>query len=756
MKIKWATMLGTNHSWSFVSQYLIRAMKKVSDHDIYLKSTNNLDHFPEDLKENLLYGYHGYLQQGPADYLNRDREVVRLMQNKALPEISDPNGPYDIEFAYTAPIQWGRRFNKKSRMRAAIWNYESSIMPPGFHLYHMGLDYVLPSSQYCFDVFNKNGIPKDKMLVVPHGVDTEMFNPGIKPFKFKTEKKIKFLHNAIPHYRKLHERVIGGYLDAFTGDDDVCLVLKTKFINPNQKDRSKIFERDLNQLLMELYSGRNNPPEIEVITDFVDDIGSLYTGVDAVVSMSASEGFWMPGLEALACGALVIAPDYSGQTDFLNNDNSLLVKTPKEMHAPHTMQYWSYMKDSVVGDPDTKHFSELLRRVYENPAKEKERVRESAKKTVEEFSWEAAAQMMLDIPVPKESSKIPKKRQVLYIIPYDIMGGGEVWVRDAIKQLDRNLYEPYVALVSSNSEKMMNLFSDVGAKVISLSGQGRGYGLKAYIEANSFSVIHFYNSFSIYNILKDAWGGGLRARIVETVHSELKWQDSMTKVSKRYGFVSKIISVSNHMANILGKKKNDNIDVMPQPIEWDRFRKERSKEILKKHNIPTGFVVGFVGRISPEKNVLTILKSAQYLKDVSFVIIGDGPEKEKLQNISKKLKNVYWLGRKDNIEEYYPSFDVLTLTSDMEGLPLVLLEAMASGTPCISSSVGAISEIIQEGYSGGLLFNNKDEKALVGKIKQMRNKDYWKTISNNCIEVVDRFEKQCELNNINSIYNSLF
>jgi glycosyltransferase involved in cell wall biosynthesis len=753
MKIRWHTMGGTNHSWSFVAQALARAMKN-TDHEVYFKSTNNLEHFPADLKDTLLPGYHGILVQGDAKYLDGQGNETTVPQKNPEPEIPDTHRPYDLELAYTIPYQGPRRFYNESRCRAIIWNFESSILPPGWQYYARSVDYILPSSQFSYDIFVQNGIPKEKLLVVPHGVDTKIFNPEIPPFKLKTKKRVKFLHNAIPHHRKLHDRVIKGFVDTFTDKDDVCLVLKTKFVKPSKE---KLFEVDVKDILTKVLKGKKNPPEIEVINTFIPDIGSLYTACDAVVSMSATEGFCLPLLEALACDTLVIAPRHGGQLDFLNDENSILIDTG-EMKAPPSTQYWVYMEDAVVGDPDINHYKEVLRRVYENTDGEKERVKKAAKSTVEKFTWEAAAQMILDLPIPKTSARIHSKRKVLYIIPYKMVGGGEVWIREAVKDLDRSIYEPHIAFVSGITTDLEKLFEGLDVTFEDLSNSGRDMALKCLVESGGFDIIHFYNSFGVYRVLHAACRQGLRCRVVETVHSELSWNDSMTKVSTREPLVTVISAVSNRMARKLLKNGNKNVVMLPQNIDWDRFLGiPRSKDILDEFQIPKSFVVGFVGRLSPEKNIPVLIECAKMMPDISFVIVGDGPQDGPLKIIAKELKNVFFVGRKNDLEKWYPAFDVLMLPSLMEGMPLVILEAMSAGTPVIASDVGAIVELVLDGITGNLVWNPNNPGLFASSIYTLKtNEKLWESYSKNAKMVAAAFKERSNSFNINNLYKMMF
>lgn len=763
MRIRWHGMAGTQHSWTGVTHHYARAMKEIGGHEIFIKSTNGLEHFPNDIRHMLLPGYHGYLSQGPADFVREDGEQIKVMPDKPIAEIADKHRPYDLELAYTIPFQGPRRFFPETRCRAIIWNFESSILPAGWQRYMDSIDYLLPSSQYSYDIFANNGFPKDKMVIVPHGVDTKVFNPNIPPFPLKTEKRVKFLHCARPHDRKLHRRVIRGYLDAFTGDDDVCLVLKTSFITP---DPNKIFEVDVRKILEEEYSGRDNPPEIEVVDKYVEHIGSLYTACDAAISMSSCEGFYLPGLEGMACGCLVIAPRHGGQLEYMNDNNALLVDTG-EMKAPTTQQYWTAHPDAIVGDPDIEHYKELLRQVYENPKEERDRVKAAVKQTVEKFNWKDMTQIILDLPIPEKSARLRNKKRTLFVVPYNFVGGGEVWVLEAVKQLDKSKFEPEVAFVSSIPADFRKKFDDLGVKtwdVLDETGpwknqsNGRAATLKVILESRGYELIHFYNSFSIYNVIKEAFKQGLRSRVVETVHSKLKWPDSMSKVAAREPWVTAIAAVTNELGQHLVKMKNKNVVVLPQQVDWPRFLEiERNKSVLDKFGVPTDRpMVGFVGRLSPEKNIPTLLKCSQILKDYSFVLVGDGPQGEQLRNLSSKLENVYFVGKQSNVEEFYASFDVLVLTSVMEGLPLVLLEAMACGTPVVSSDVGGVKEIITDGLNGSVVWNSTDPRLFASSIKQIvENKEQWNLYSKNSIETAKAIQQKGNSLNINTLYNSI-
>jgi glycosyltransferase involved in cell wall biosynthesis len=127
----------------------------------------------------------------------------------------------------------------------------------------------------------------------------------------------------------------------------------------------------------------------------------------------------------------------------------------------------------------------------------------------------------------------------------------------------------------------------------------------------------------------------------------------------------------------------------------------------------------FVGRLEREKGPLNVLKVAEKLRDVDFTIIGYGSQGDLMTQIieEKKLSNVKMLGVVSHSEmsKVYQNADVLILPSYSEGMPIVMLEAMASEMPVIVSDVGAVSEILVDG-DGGFIVPVGDIEAIVSKI----------------------------------------
>jgi glycosyltransferase involved in cell wall biosynthesis len=119
------------------------------------------------------------------------------------------------------------------------------------------------------------------------------------------------------------------------------------------------------------------------------------------------------------------------------------------------------------------------------------------------------------------------------------------------------------------------------------------------------------------------------------------------------------------------------------------------------------WVVGTVGRLAPEKDQGLLIDAMTDLLDehTRLLVVGGGPEREALLSraaATGRQQFVHLLGERDDIPDVLATFDVFALTSRSEGLPLVLLEAMATGVPVVTTAVGGIPDLIEDRVTGFL------------------------------------------------------
>lgn len=161
------------------------------------------------------------------------------------------------------------------------------------------------------------------------------------------------------------------------------------------------------------------------------------------------------------------------------------------------------------------------------------------------------------------------------------------------------------------------------------------------------------------------------------------------------------------------------------------FPKDYCSSKKNKGLYPDKTIFGYVGRISKKKGIdhsLNILTKANFGNgEYQYIIVGDGEYKTQILNIiaNNNLTNNVICFPAQNYElllDFYNAIDIFLLTSEAEGFPMVILEALSCGKPVLSFDVGQISNIIKDGYNGFIL-KSKDHKIFIEKSAEIMN-DY--------------------------------
>jgi glycosyltransferase involved in cell wall biosynthesis len=157
------------------------------------------------------------------------------------------------------------------------------------------------------------------------------------------------------------------------------------------------------------------------------------------------------------------------------------------------------------------------------------------------------------------------------------------------------------------------------------------------------------------------------------------------------------------------------IEVIHNAIDTDAWSVSRGGEDFRGAlGLKSAFpVVGYVGRIMPEKDLATWLRAAALLvraqPSARFVLVGDGRDgttQRELEDLSRSLgiaDRVIFTGYRRDLLPAYASFDIFLLTSRREGLPNSLLEAMAMGVPVVTTDVAGAKELVADGRTGFVL-----------------------------------------------------
>jgi glycosyltransferase involved in cell wall biosynthesis len=152
------------------------------------------------------------------------------------------------------------------------------------------------------------------------------------------------------------------------------------------------------------------------------------------------------------------------------------------------------------------------------------------------------------------------------------------------------------------------------------------------------------------------------------------------------------------------------IQTIANGIRLDRYHPDPAARAAIRAELGLGdaWVIGTVGRLDEAKNQAMLVRAIapRLSAKLRLVIVGDGPARAQLEAEVAKLSHpeyVVMTGRRMDVPQIMPAFDVFALSSKTEGLPLVVPEAMAAGLPIVTTSVGGLPSVVDEGVTGLLV-----------------------------------------------------
>ena len=167
------------------------------------------------------------------------------------------------------------------------------------------------------------------------------------------------------------------------------------------------------------------------------------------------------------------------------------------------------------------------------------------------------------------------------------------------------------------------------------------------------------------------------------------------------------------------------VHVIRNGVDFEHFATAQPRD-LRAFNIPKHARVAlFVGRLDPQKNPQLLVdafceaKGDPAASDLHLLFVGDGPLRDQVESLARHSQvsaNIHFAGPQSDVAGLMRSATALVLPSRWEGMPNVVLEAMAAGLPVIASDVDGTSELIADGKTG-VLFTSEDLNGLSAALK---------------------------------------
>jgi glycosyltransferase involved in cell wall biosynthesis len=237
-------------------------------------------------------------------------------------------------------------------------------------------------------------------------------------------------------------------------------------------------------------------------------------------------------------------------------------------------------------------------------------------------------------------------------------------------------------------------------------------GLERAVRDAKPDVIVFHNSTLAWPVTRMARRNGARSVLVVQAlikdrleNGESPYSRTTTNLYRAANRAAlrlsdRVVCVSEHMARVARDEgvEQARLRVVPNPVDTETFRPSEG---------PQDIDVLFVGRLSTEKGVDVLLDAVAGVPEAKRVVVaGDGPLRPELEararSTGARVEFTGWVGR-DQLPALYPRARVQVVPSRSEPQGVVVLEALASGTPVIGSDVGGIPEMIEDASNGWLV-----------------------------------------------------
>lgn len=357
--------------------------------------------------------------------------------------------------------------------------------------------------------------------------------------------------------------------------------------------------------------------------------------------------------------------------------------------------------------------------------------------------------------------------RILHLIEHLVVGGAERVLVDIVKNIDKDKFKSIVC-VYRDENPLLDELVKTGYPVIYLRKNLLTplfpkflkplflliesiifvIRLAKLMRDNNIQILHTHLfSAGLWGRLAALIGG--RPKIITTEHTTTDWEKSLKKtVSNRLlnPITDRIVAVTDTVGKTVidvQKVVPGQVIIIPNGINIDNF--SYGKTAKRKTILPGSKPrIAIISSLTPVKRHDLLFEALKIcfkrIPTISCCVVGDGPERAGLEQIVRNLgisNFVFFLGNRNDVNEILADVDIVVSTSDYEGLPINLLEAMAAGVPVVATDVGGNKDLVDSGKTGILVERGNVEAIANGICNVIENHDLSEQLGRNGYKAVE-------------------
>jgi glycosyltransferase involved in cell wall biosynthesis len=363
--------------------------------------------------------------------------------------------------------------------------------------------------------------------------------------------------------------------------------------------------------------------------------------------------------------------------------------------------------------------------------------------------------------------------QILHIIKSLGRGGAETLLPETLAKHSQSEYRFHYIYFIPWKDQMVGAIRDAGGVVTCYSAKNnlaimaKIPAIVSYVKKNNIRLIHCHLPWA--GITGRIVGRITGVPVVYTEHNLWERYHKLTYHLNKitYSSQERVIAVSAEVANSIKnhhKNSKPRVQVVLNGINTTKFSAayQAGVDIRQQFNIPRDVVlIGITCVFRAQKRLTTWLEIAHRIHgtfpDVRFIIIGDGVLKQEIMAKAGELQTadyVHFAGLQTEIRPYLKALDIFMMSSEFEGLPIALLEAMSMEVMPACTEAGGISELVKDGQNG-LLVPVADPMLLATRLEPfIRDKQKIREMGENARKtVISNFSMEKMVGELETIYS---